>query len=152
MWEWYEQHEELAWWMFALSVATFLGGMIVVPILLARMPSDYFLHPRRIAAPFSQHHPALRISVLIIKNLLGVLFVLFSIPQLAGPGQGVLTLLIGVSLLDVPGKRRLELWLVRLPRVLRAINWVRRKADRPPLELPERGPEKASERRSREPT
>lgn len=137
MWDWYQQHEELTWWMFALSLLTFIGGIVVVPILLARMPSDYFLRPRRIAAAFSEHHPVLRISVLIIKNLLGVLFVLFSIPLLAGPGQGILTLLIGVSLLDVPGKRRLELWLVRLPRVLKAINWIRRKADRPPLKLPE---------------
>jgi len=138
MWDWYQQHEELAWWMFALSLVTFIGGIIVVPVLLAKMPSDYFLRPRWTAAAFSQHHPALRISLLIVKNLLGILFVLFSIPLLAGPGQGILTLLIGVSLLDVPGKRRLELWLVRLPRVLRAINWIRRKADRPPLELPEK--------------
>lgn len=139
MLDWLQQHEQLAWWMFALSVATFIGGIIAVPILLAKMPSDYFLRPRRTAAAFSQHHPALRISLLIVKNLLGVVFILFSIPLLAGPGQGILTLLIGITLLDVPGKRRLELWLVRLPRVLQAINWVRRKAGRPPLELPERG-------------
>lgn len=141
MWDWYHQHEALAWWMFVLSLLTFIGGIIVVPILLAKMPSDYFLHPRRTAARFSQHHPVLRISLLIVKNLLGVMFVLFSIPLLAGPGQGILTLLIGISLLDVPGKRRLELWLVRLPRVLQAINWIRRKADRPPLELPHDGPQ-----------
>lgn len=137
MWAWYHQHEELAWWAFALSMVTFFGSMIALPLILARMPPDYFLRPRRTAAAFSRHHPALRIALLLTKNVVGVVFVLVAIPMLAGPGQGVLTLLIGITLLDIPGKRRLELWLVRLPRVLRAINWIRRKADRPPLQLPE---------------
>ncbi len=140
MWDWYEQHEELARWMFVLSLMTFFGSMLAIPILLARIPADYFLQPRRTAAAFSRQHPVLRIIVLIVKNLLGVLFVLVSIPLLAGPGQGILTLLIGITLLDVPGKRRLELWLVRLPRVLRAINWIRRKAHRAPLQLPDHNP------------
>ncbi|HYG08570.1 MAG TPA: hypothetical protein VD835_01220, partial [Pyrinomonadaceae bacterium] len=65
-----------------------------------------------------------------------VLFgVLMSLPGV--PGQGVLTILMGVMLLDFPGKRRLELKLVSRPNVLRAINRIRQRFDRPPLQLDE---------------
>jgi hypothetical protein len=52
------------------------------------------------------------------------------------PGQGILTLLIGISLLDFPGKRQLEKRIARERHVLKAINWIRAKAGRPPLEVP----------------
>jgi len=54
------------------------------------------------------------------------------------PGQGILTILIGLSLLDFPGKRNLELKLIRLRTVRKAINWIRARAQQPPLELPPR--------------
>ena len=61
---------------------------------------------------------------------------LAGIAMLALPGQGILTILVGITLLNFPGKRRLELRIVRQRRVLRAINWMRAKAKRPPLVLP----------------
>jgi hypothetical protein len=51
------------------------------------------------------------------------------------PGQGVLTILLGIMLLDFPGKRGLEASIVRRPRVLHAINSVRGRFDKPPLFL-----------------
>jgi hypothetical protein len=51
------------------------------------------------------------------------------------PGQGILTLLLGMSLVDVPGKQRLMRKLIRRPRVLKVINRLRAKADQPPLEI-----------------
>ena len=52
------------------------------------------------------------------------------------PGQGVITILVGITLLNFPGKRRLELRIVRQRPVLLAINWIRARANRPPLVLP----------------
>ncbi len=54
------------------------------------------------------------------------------------PGQGILTILIGLSLLDFPGKRKMELKLIRLRAVRRGINWIRARAQQPPLDLPPR--------------
>jgi hypothetical protein len=51
------------------------------------------------------------------------------------PGQGLLTMLIGLSLLSFPGKRRLERRFVRMPALLRAINRLRARFARPPLKL-----------------
>ena len=58
------------------------------------------------------------------------------IALLALPGQGLLTILIGLALMNFPGKRALELWLIRLPMVLRAVNWIRKRGGREPLQVP----------------
>jgi hypothetical protein len=51
------------------------------------------------------------------------------------PGPGILTILLGVTLLDFPGKRRLELKLISRPEVLRGVNAIRARYGRPPLLL-----------------
>ena len=57
------------------------------------------------------------------------------------PGQGILTILIGLSLVEFPGKRRLEAKLVGQATVLSTINKMRAKFNKPPLILaPERHP------------
>ena len=49
------------------------------------------------------------------------------------PGQGILTILIGVVMLDVPGKYRLERWFVRRRGVASTMNKLRAKFDHAPL-------------------
>ena len=136
MWDWITEHKGL---IFAVSAVLFVASLLALPFLIARMPEDYFLRRRRDALPFSRQHPAVRILLLILKNLLGAGFLLAGVVMIFTPGQGVLSILLGISLLDIPGKRRLELAIVRRPHVLHAINWIRRKARRPPLRLPGTG-------------
>jgi hypothetical protein len=78
----------------------------------------------------------LRVCGLIVKNLLGIVFIVAGLIMLLLPGQGVLTILIGLTLMNFPGKHALERWIVRQPAVLRAINWIRAKAHQPALEFP----------------
>ena len=59
------------------------------------------------------------------------------------PGQGLLTILIGVSLMDFPGKRTIERKLISRPVVLQAINRIRQRFDRPPLLIDEHSVHKA---------
>jgi len=134
--DWAEWLKQYGGWLLALSVVTFVATLVLVPVILARMPEDYFLHPR--SALRAVKHPVLRLLLRIFKNALGGLFVLFGLIMLLTPGQGVLTLLIGVGLLDFPGKRRAELAIIRKPRVLRAINWIRARSGRAPLQVPPR--------------
>jgi hypothetical protein len=81
------------------------------------------------------HHPVLRLSGLVIKNIVGIVFLLAGIAMLFLPGQGLLTMLIGISLMDFPGKRQLEAKMVGQPTLLGVINGMRRKFDKPPLTL-----------------
>ena len=70
-----------------------------------------------------------------LKNLVGLVLILLglilSVPGL--PGQGLLTVLAGVLLVDFPGKRSLLYKLVSRPLLLQSINRLRMKFSRPPL-------------------
>jgi len=124
--------QDILLYLFVLSIVGFVGSLIAIPIILVRLPSNYFdeRHPR---TWMKDKHPVLRWAGLILKNVAGVVFVLAGIAMLFLPGQGILTLLIGISLMDFPGKRKLEGKLVCHPKVLKAINAVRAKWGRPPL-------------------
>lgn len=138
MLDWIQIEPWLAGWFFAVSILMFVGSLIVIPLMVTRMRSDYFLSRTPPAESRMGQHPAARIGFYAVKNLCGLILVLAGIAMLALPGQGILTILLGITLLNFPGKRRLELRIVRQRRVLRAINWVRAKAKRPPLLLPEK--------------
>jgi hypothetical protein len=58
--------------------------------------------------------------------------------MLALPGQGLLTIFLGLFVMNFPGKRALEVLFLRIPGVLRRLNWIRAKAKHPPLRLPPR--------------
>ena len=49
------------------------------------------------------------------------------------PGQGILTIIVGLVLMDFPGKYGAERWAVSRGPVLPAINWIRAKAGKPNL-------------------
>jgi hypothetical protein len=123
-------------WVVVFSIVTFLLSIVATIVVLIKLPDTYFKaeHGREF---WVEGHPVLRWGGLILKNLLGAALVLFGIVMsLPGvPGQGVLTILMGVMLLDFPGKRQLELKLVSRPKVLRTINRIRHRFDRPPLVL-----------------
>ena len=137
MWEFVRAHEELWWWLGALSAVSFVGALIFLPVLVARMPADCFLENRPPSDSWRAQHPAVRWTLLILKNVLGVVLVLAGIAMFFLPGQGLLTLLIGLSLVNFPGKRYLEIAILRQPVVWKSINWMRRKAHRPELHLPD---------------
>jgi hypothetical protein len=61
--------------------------------------------------------------------------VISGIIMLVLPGQGILTIVIGLTLVDFPGKYRIESAIVRHATVRRAIDWIRQKANKPPLLL-----------------
>jgi UPF0716 family protein affecting phage T7 exclusion len=72
----------------------------------------------------------------VLKNVLGVVLVLWGVIMLAIPGPGVVTLLLGLSLLDFPGKRALERRILTSPGVLRTLNALRARAGQPAITLP----------------
>lgn len=116
-----------------LGVATAIISLVVVAIVLARLPADFFVNPE--ARRPIDRHPVLKVLLCIVRNLFGyfliVLGVVLSLPGV--PGQGVLTILMGVLLIDFPGKHRAERWLLMRRGVLTAVNKLRARLGRPPL-------------------
>ena len=133
--EWLKERETLFAWIGSLSLGILIISGISVPIIIRRLPSDYFLG--RGDQNVAYGHPLLRLPFLIIRNLVGGILVAGGIIMLITPGQGLLTVVIGLLLMDFPGKRRLEICLIRIGPLNKGINWIRRRDNQPPLELPE---------------
>jgi len=135
MLEWFYSNETLSLWLLAISLISFVGTLIAVPIILVRIPQDYFSYPSRHRIPWRNRNRFWRLPVLLARNLSGVIFIFLGILMLVLPGQGLLTILIGLVLLNFPGKYSLERRIVNQPVVLRSINWVRLKAGKGKLIL-----------------
>jgi Putative transmembrane protein (PGPGW) len=127
----------LLWWLFAASVAMFLATPAVAGWLVVRLPTDYFTAKRRTPTAWWRRHRGLRPLVLVVKNLAGIVLVVAGLVMLVTPGQGLLTIAVGLMLVDFPGKFRVERWLATRPPVWRSINWLRCRAGRQPLERPD---------------
>ncbi len=119
--------------LFAITFSFSLG---IVSVILIKLPADYFssAYDRRF---WTDRHLALRITAVIGKNILGgfliVLGIIMSLPGV--PGQGLLTILLGIMLLDFPGKDRLEQKLLHRPAIKNSINKLRARFGKPPLVL-----------------
>ena len=133
---WIESHQALTLLLAGASVLTFIGSILALPVLVAAMPEDYFVDARRHQSRLRRFHPLIYLSLRLLKNGLGWLLVLCGIAMLVLPGQGLLTILVGLVLSDFPGKFALERRLAMNPRIMAAFNWLRRRTGRPPLQVP----------------
>jgi len=119
-----------------IFVVSFAISLAIVSFILVKIPPDYFKEDRPHEF-FAGRHPAIRLLGIVAKNLLGVVLValgiVMSIPGV--PGQGILTILLGIMLLDFPGRDKLERRIVSQPRVLKNVNKLRHKFGKPELVL-----------------
>lgn len=116
-----------------LGVSSAVASILLIGYVLSQLPADYFVNPA--ARGPVQRHPVLRVLLAVVRNLCGyLLIVLGAIMSLPGvPGQGILTILMGVMLIDFPGKHRAERWLLTRRGVLAGVNAIRTRMGKPPL-------------------
>ncbi len=98
-------------------------GILSIPYVLSAIPENYFDKKEE------NSHEQWTVWFVIrkmFKNILAILLVLAGIAMLFLPGQGLLTLLVGLMLLDYPNKKALERKIISHPKVLRIINQARR--------------------------
>ena len=119
-----------------IFVGTFLINLAIVSFILVKLPANYFSKSRKTKF-WSGPRPLLHAAGVIGKNIGGALLValgiVMSIPGV--PGQGLLTVLLGIMFLDFPGKHRLEQKLLSRPSIVKAINRLRARFGKKPLEL-----------------
>tara|TARA_R110002073_G_scaffold302561_1_gene470291 strand:+ start:438 stop:863 length:426 start_codon:yes stop_codon:yes gene_type:complete len=118
--------------LIAFSVIAFVVTLITIPAILIRLPPDYFQHHHH-KLWFANRHPVVRTLGILVKNLAGIIFLLTGIVMLILPGQGLLTMLLGLLFIDFPGKQGLERKLIQHPKILHVINTFRKKAGKLPL-------------------
>jgi len=115
-------------WVLILTAVLLVGSIVACVVVIVRLPRDHFVNP--------PEEP--KGAVAIVRNVLGVILILGGIAMLVLPGQGVLAILAGVLLTTFKGKQKLARRIVQKPKVEKALQWIREKAHRPPLEIPEK--------------
>jgi hypothetical protein len=124
----------LPFWLAVVAAVSLVLPAVLLPIVVVRLPADYFVASRRELA--AERSPAAWLWF-VLRNLLGIALLGAGIALLFLPGQGVLTMFAGLLLLDVPGKRAVELRIVRRPAILAEINALRAKHGKAPLAVAE---------------
>ena len=130
----------LTWRKILIGALVFVGSfvinLVIVSVILVKLPPDHFSKSRKTKF-WSGPNPVLHAAKVIGKNIAGILLValgvVLSVPGV--PGQGLLTILLGLMLLDFPGRHRLEQKLLSKPSIVNTINRLRGRFEKPPLQL-----------------
>jgi NosR/NirI family nitrous oxide reductase transcriptional regulator len=134
---WLSEHKIALQWLTAFSLVLFVGSLLAVPWMVARIPTDYFMSKSEDGNESRRQYSGVSLIWRLIKNLLGGVLLLAGVAMLILPGQGMLTILLGVMLVDFPGKKRLEILIIRRPAISRVVSWIRRRVGRDELRFPE---------------
>ena len=132
--EWFANHPEVLIGMGISSIFIFLISILGISWFIAQIPEDYFLRSKRQPSKWREQKPVLRFVVMFGKNLIGLSLIIGGLLMLVLPGQGLLTIVTGLLLVNYPGKYKLEQKLSSMPSIFRALNWIRLKANKPPLQ------------------
>lgn len=119
-----------------IFLLTFGLSIVMIAVVIVKLPANYF--SSHYTSDFMPGSPWLvRWGAVIGKNLLGVFLVvlglLLSLPGV--PGQGLLTILLGLIMLDIPGKRPIEARIIKRPAVLSSVNSLRAKYGKDPFQM-----------------
>ena len=112
------------------SALMFLFSLALLPWLLCKLPADYFTRQREEMIWKDLWKPKN-----LLRNTLGFPLVLAGAVMLGLPGQGILTILIGLAIMNFPGKFKWERWIVTRKGVLSSINWLRKRSNKPALQV-----------------
>ena len=124
----------------ALVAGLFLVSLVfsfaAIAVVMVKIPANYF--SSHYIQDFLPGSPwIVRWGAVVAKNLFGIFLVglgiILSLPGV--PGQGILTILLGLIMIDIPGKRPLEARIIKRPTVLSAVNSLRARFNKPPLIL-----------------
>ena len=120
-------YTEYARWLQLIAVSSLVMlaiSLALLPYLVARLPVDYFCHQPKSQHPITSQQILLR----ILRNLLGLILLVAGLLMLLLPGQGLLTLVLALLLLDYPQKKKIEQSLLQQNAIFNVLNWLRRKA------------------------
>lgn len=117
--------------LFILSLGF---SFLCIGVVMVKIPENYFSsHYQQDFMPNSSW--IIRWGAVILKNIIGAFLILLGIIlSLPGvPGQGILTILLGLIMIDIPGKRPLEAKIIKRPTILSAVNNLRARYKKSPL-------------------
>lgn len=120
-------------WLATISLFVFIFSLISIKWLVALIPTNYFIKKNMVKSKKS--YSFIWLISIILKNLIGYTLILGGLLMLILPGQGLFTILMGLVLSNYPGKYNIERRFISIPSVLKTVNWLRKKSNKPPLEI-----------------
>ena len=121
-----KQYSYLLEYLAALSALTFIVSLVCIPLIVARLPRNYFQHRQEKIASLTAISLG-NLALLLIRNIVGLLLFLAGVAMLFLPGTGVITMVIGIAVMSFPYKRRLLVILTNPPSVRKGLDWIRHK-------------------------
>jgi len=121
--------------------AFLFGGLAVVvtaiasALMIILIPRGFLTSLESKKKPDGKKGLIKRIARNVVGWILVVVGLVLSLPGI--PGPGILVLLIGLFLIDFPGKAKLQRKILSSPAVTRPANRLRRLFGKAPLELPQ---------------
>ena len=125
--------KNLILWVGSISLFVFLFCLFSIKWLVSLIPEDYFINKKD--SKIKNNNLLAWSLIVIINNLVGYSLILGGIVMLVLPGQGLFTIIIGLMLSNYPGKYSIEKRFIAIPTILKSINWLRKKSNKPPLRL-----------------
>jgi len=116
-----------------LSAVISIASLALAPLAIARLPVDYFQPDRPPRKLPEGRQPLVHSTLTALRNVFGIFLIVAGAAMVVLPGQGLLTMVVGVAVLDFPGKHDMVNALGRRPVVMRSLNWIRAKTHKPPF-------------------
>lgn len=131
-----------------LTTAVSITYFILMSYIITQMDKRYFIRNSIIVnktdkknvdagpiapPPLSANKSSITFVINISRIIIGVFLLLCGIVMLVLPGQGLITMIIGLSLLPFPGKNKIVKKLLARRSVRNSLNWVRYKAKKEPF-------------------
>ena len=122
-----QQNSFLLKWLAMISAIIFMVSLLVIPWLISKLPPDFFAKIRSGHKTKNNNSRLYNLILFLLRNVFGFAFLIAGILMLFMPGQGILTIVLGISIMVFPGKRRLVNMLIEQKSVQHGLNWIRRK-------------------------
>lgn len=132
---WLTEHQHLIQQIGNVSLIVLVITVVALPVVVMKLPVDYFVREKREPARRTRKHPFVWAVISLGKNLLGLLVIFVGTVMLVLPGQGIVTILIGLAITNFPGKYALERRIAGQPAVGGALNKLRKLTRRRPLRI-----------------
>ncbi len=111
----------------------FFGSIVIAWLIIVRMPSDYLTRGPDAPQAFRSRHPVARLIMMAARNVIGIVLLLVGLVMLVTPGQGLLFMFLGLTMVDFPRKTDLIRRMLGRPKLIAVINRIRHGAGKPPL-------------------
>ncbi len=127
-----DQYGSIITWLGIFSTLTFFLSLLIIPWIICRLDENFFILIRKHKKK-EDEHPLMFILLRILRYSVGTILLFAGILMIFLPGQGLLTMLLGIGLLDFPGKTTLTDKLLKRSSIQNTLNWIRKKGRKQPF-------------------